>query len=81
MLDGDFPRSLRELLAAFGTDDRCRAYLIRQKCPEGFVCPRCGHRKAWHVHSRDIWVCAACQRRASLIAGSCPFSTRAAIVG
>ena len=30
---------------AFGTEEQCRAALVRLRCsPDGFVCPCCGHR-------------------------------------
>ena len=29
---------------AFGTEEQCRAALLRLRWPDGFVCPCCGHR-------------------------------------
>ena len=31
---------------AFGTEEQCRAALVRLRWPDGFVCPCCGHRGA-----------------------------------
>ena len=30
---------------AFGTEEQCRAALVRLRWPGGFVCPCCGHRE------------------------------------
>ena len=29
---------------AFGTEEQCRAALLRLRWPDGFLCPCCGHR-------------------------------------
>jgi len=76
MLEPNFPQSLPDFLDAFGTDEQCRAYLIRQKWPDGFHCPQCGHRKSWQLNNRDIWVCQKCEHHASLIADTCCHGTR-----
>jgi len=31
---------------AFGTEEQCRAALVRLRWPDGFVCPCCSHRVA-----------------------------------
>jgi transposase-like protein len=76
MLEANFPQSLPEFLAAFGTEDQCRDYFIRQKWPDGFQCPKCGHRKCWHLNNRDIWVCQGCEHHASLISDTFCHGTR-----
>ena len=30
---------------AFGTEEQCRAALLRLRWPDGFLCPCCGHRE------------------------------------
>ena len=30
---------------AFGTEEQCRAALVRLRWPGGYVCPCCGHRE------------------------------------
>jgi len=76
MLEVDFPRTLTEFEERFGTEEACRAYLVRQRWPSGFKCPRCGHTKAWRLRQRDIWVCAACEHHVSLTAGTVLQGTR-----
>src|SRR5258708_39336951 len=76
MLEADFPQSLPEFLDTFGTEEQCRAYLVRQKWPGGFVCPKCSHTKYWQLKNRDIWGCQNCEHHTSLIAGTCCHGSR-----
>jgi transposase-like protein len=64
-----FPKTLMELEAQFATDEQCRAYLTALRWPEGFLCPRCGGRKAWPAQ-RGRLICAACRHQASVTAGT-----------
>ncbi len=65
----DYPKTLLELEARFATDEQCRAYLVDLRWPEGFVCPRCGGRKAWPAQ-RGRLICTACRHQASVTAGT-----------
>lgn len=65
----DFPKTLLELEERFATDEQCRAYLAALRWPEGFVCPRCGGRKAWPAQ-RGRLICAACRHQATVTAGT-----------
>jgi hypothetical protein len=58
-----------ELEERFSTDQACRDYLFALRWPEGFVCPRCGGRKAWPTR-RGLWHCGGCQHQASVTAGT-----------
>lgn len=71
----DYPRTLAELEARFGTEQACRDYLLKLRWPEGFVCPRCGTRSAWRSN-RNLLVCAGCQYQGSLTAGTMFQDTR-----
>ena len=66
----DYPRTLLDFEADFGTEDRCRAYLARLRWPEGFRCPRCQHVAAWHQAVRPQLVCAGCHAFVSVTAGT-----------
>jgi transposase-like protein len=71
----DYPRNQAEFDARFGREDACRAYLSQLRWPEGFRCPKCGHRKGWPV--RDVLVeCVACGRQTSATAGTIFQDTR-----
>src|SRR6266852_2083266 len=71
----EYPGTLTELEARFGSEAACRQYLLKLRWPEGFVCPRCGERSAWTT-ARDLLVCAGCQYQASLTAGTIFQDTR-----
>lgn len=65
----DYPRTLLELERRFSAEQACRDYLFSLRWPEGFVCPRCGGRKAWRT-DRGLWHCGQCQHQASVTAGT-----------
>ena len=61
---------MREFQAQFATEDACREYLVRCRWPEGFICPRCGHRQAYLIGSPQLWQCTACRHQTSVTAGT-----------
>ena len=65
-LPGDLPAFLER----FGTDAKCRAYLVRIRWPEGFRCEGCGHDRAYRHKKRLIEECTACGKQHSLLAGT-----------
>ncbi len=65
----DYPRTLAELEARFGTEEACREYLFALRWPEGFRCPRCGADRAWAVGKVRLQ-CANCGYQASVTAGT-----------
>ena len=71
MLQGgrDYPRSVGEFLAWFGTDEDCRDYLAWLRWPDGFVCDECGLVGGWQL-ADGRWECAACSHRTSVTAGT-----------
>ncbi len=73
MADGllqDLPRDLPTFLERFGTDQQCRACLVRARWPEGFRCSGCGHDQAYSHKKRLIEECRACGRQHSILAGT-----------
>lgn len=64
----DFPRTLAELEERFSTEEACREYLYRLRCPNGFCCPRCQHRKVWP--NGTLYECASCGYQLSVTAGT-----------
>jgi len=50
----DLPRTLPAFVRRFGTDGKCRAYLVRALRPEGFRCAGCDHAEAWSHKKRLI---------------------------
>ena len=65
----NYPTTLLELEEQFATDEQCRAYLAALRWPEGFMCPRCGGRKAWPAQ-RGRLICAACRHQTTVTAGT-----------
>src|SRR3974377_1140590 len=65
----DYPRSLGEFQAWFGTDADCLDYLEWVRGPQGLVCPKCGVGRGWRLGDGRI-MCAACGRRTSGTAGT-----------
>jgi transposase-like protein len=75
----DYPATLRDLEARFGTEQSCRDYLLKLRWPEGFLCPRCQGMSAWTTQ-RNLLVCSGCQYQASLTAGTIFQDTRKPLV-
>lgn len=75
-IDGiDYPRTLQEFDKWFSTEQACIDYLKWLRWPEGFICPICRGRKAWHMGTGLIR-CSACQHKISVIAGTIFQGTR-----
>ena len=66
---GDYPRTLGEFDARFGSEEACPAYLFQLRWPDGFVCPRCQATTAWGT-KRALIVCGFCGYQASVTAGT-----------
>ena len=60
---------LGEFLSRFGTEEDCRTYLAAKRWPDGFVCPKCGHRHGCLL-SNGKYQCARCHRQTSVTAGT-----------
>ena len=70
-----FPTNVRQFQRQFATEEACQEYLAACRWPEGFVCPRCGHRRAYAVANRR-WQCAECRYQVSLTAGTVLHNTK-----
>ena len=74
-MERSYPRNQREFDALVASEEACQRYLSQIRWPEGFVCPACGHRRAWAVRVR--WhECAGCGRQTSVTAGTMFQDTR-----
>lgn len=71
----DYPTTLGELERRFSTEEACREYLVGLRWPEGFICPRCGHERAWPL-ARGLLQCTACDVQTSVTAGTILEGTR-----
>jgi transposase-like protein len=65
----EYPKTLQEFEDRFSSEAACRDYLVALRWPEGFGCPRCGHRQAWPVRA-VLLECAGCGHQTSVTAGT-----------
>ena len=61
---------------AFGTEEQCRAALVRLRWPDGFVCPCCGHREHCVLAGRGLYQCNRCKKQTSPAAGTIFHATK-----
>ena len=54
----------------YGTERACRVALERLRWPQGFVCPSCGHDRAYRLKYRHLHQCQGCRHQVSAIAGT-----------
>src|SRR6202045_135558 len=71
-----FPKTLREFQSKFATEEACQRYLAACRWPDGFVCPRCGNRRAYELVKLKRWQCAGCRYQVSLTAGTILHNTK-----
>ena len=55
---------------AFGTEEQCRAALLRLRWPDGFLCPCCGHRGHCVLAGRGLYQCNRYKKQTSPTAGT-----------
>lgn len=61
---------LVKLIARFGSEEECRAYLEQLRWPHGIVCPRCGVVSISRLAARNQLECNACRYQFSATAGT-----------
>lgn len=54
--------SLSDLNRRFGTEEACRAFLVKLRFPSGVCCVRCGSDAVKPVKGRWAWQCRACSK-------------------
>lgn len=64
-----YPKTMLEFEQQFMTEKACEEYLYQIRWPEGFVCPRCGHRDFW-TSRIEKYRCNQCEYRVSIKAGT-----------
>ena len=60
----------------FATEQRCYNYLINQRWPNGFICPRCEHNQGSFIRTRKLYQCKKCRYQVSVTAGTIFHKTR-----
>lgn len=74
-----FPKNLPEFRRQFATEAACHDYLAACRWPDGFVCPRCTHRRAYGLVALRRWQCAVCRYQVSLTAGTVLHNTKTSL--
>jgi len=54
----------------YGTEELCRAVLLKLRWPDGFQCPVCHGRAHCVIQTRTVYQCDACRTQTSLTAGT-----------
>lgn len=62
--------NLIKLMADFGSDDNCRAYLEKLRWPDGIACPRCNGATISRILARDQFDCDKCRYQFSVTSGT-----------
>lgn len=60
----------------FATEKRCINYLIKQRWPNGFICPKCHHDQGYFIQTRILYQCKSCHYQVSATAGTIFHKTR-----
>ena len=71
----DYPKTTIEFEQRFSTEEACLKYLAKIRWPDGFYCPRCGHKKAW-IAKRGVYRCKNCDYQVSITSGTIFHGTR-----
>ena len=72
----DHPKTLIEFMQLYPTEEDCRQAIFEHRWPQGFVCVRCGHTRAWYLRRRGLYECAHCHYQGSLTAATVLACTR-----
>lgn len=71
-----FPRTYREFVQEFPSDDACAGYLEQLRWPAGFCCPACQTSCVPWRQTRGRLVCTACRHQTSVTTGTILEKTR-----
>ena len=63
-----FPKTIFEFQQWFPNEESCLNFLIQSRWPDGFVCPRCGHKDYYWIPTRKLLQCKQCGYQASVTA-------------
>jgi transposase-like protein len=51
------PRTLQQAIRYFSDPDRCLAFMVQMRWPNGVVCPTCGSKEVRFLATRRLWEC------------------------
>src|SRR5579864_3682967 len=65
------PQTLQEAITYFSEPDRCFAFAVALRWPDGNVaCPRCGSAEHSFLSTRRIWFCKGCKKQFTMKVGT-----------
>jgi len=68
--------SLIKYLEIYGTEEQCFDALFEWRWPNGFICPKCGHKESCQLTTRKLQQCNHCHHQTSITAGTIFSSTK-----
>ena len=60
----------------FASEAACGEFLAKQRWPEGFICPQCGHEHALWINSRRVYQCAHRRHQVSVTVGTLFYASK-----
>src|SRR5271154_5054783 len=65
------PKTLQEAIAYFADPDKCFAFAVSLRWPDGNIsCPRCDSREYSFISTRRIWFCKGCKKQFTVKVGT-----------
>src|SRR5947209_5306678 len=65
------PKTLKEAIEYFAEPERCFAYAVKLRWPDGKVtCPHCGSDQHWFISRWHRWQCKVCKQQFTLKIGT-----------
>ena len=71
-----YSMNLRLFQQKFQTESACQQHLFSIRWPDGFCCPKCGHREYYKISKPLLFQCKSCRHQTSLTAGTILHKTR-----
>ena len=68
--DKESKMNLPKLVEMFGSDDKCRARLVKLRWPDGVACPRCNCKSISTIAERAQYDCNECRYQFSATSGT-----------
>lgn len=70
MSEQALPRTLQEAIRYFADPDRCLAFVVGLRWPNGPRCPRCSCEASRFIKTRALWECKGCKKQYSVKVGT-----------
>lgn len=64
------PISFIDFKNRFNSEAICREHLFQMRWPEGYICPKCGHKRHYLISTRNLYECTDCHYQASVTVGT-----------